>query len=497
MSESLQKIHRNLLEIALQGFSAYQQVNEEADIDNEQIWKMIIHQNLLKRGAKKIPNWTKSRSPSADEESLPTASSEVNINLRYWMKHKQWTLCHEIFNLLYTSKKILHPVILPYVLSCFKSRPDAWPALISVAGKRALWLSKFQKDWAWWNIILDITEQSCLTDDFLLETYYRMRQINPAEANRALRTKWPTLPIALKRFCFEAILQNPVECDMQYIREFVHSRRKKDRVHAVSALLQIKNSDEHQSLEKYSRSFLNKTLKYTDQRITFIKVHPSFTGLAFSLDVLSENPYRFKNPGYQLLAMIDPPIWLEKWKGSLELYIDLMVKQAPIELVNALAISSARFQHQKLIRAFLDHWLVNISIETLSTINFQPVFKTLPLPDYNQALREILEKKDDHLLEKLALLGQENPHYISRENSDAVVLLLLNKVRSDISYSDKRYLTAWMATLSVRLDPRCFLLLNKHWPDDHFFYPSLIKPLTKLKSTLEKRFRSFQLIIQN
>ena len=499
MNHRDEKSYRYLFDKALHGIASYPATAEpkvtiEPISESEQVWKALIRKNLLERGAKQLHTWIKPLPPVSEADSLTSVSGEIGAIFQIWASQNQWALCQEILNLLISTNKTLPPSSLPFILSHFRSQPKIWPYLIRAGGNRLNWLSKYRPGWKWWQLISEVRAQSDLPEEFLVETFVRIRQINPKAAAQALTEKWPNLSLALKREIFEIIQQNPKKWDVTFITSFLNARKKKDRVDAILSLIRIEDTPVFVSLHQFCKSYLDRSLFYSSGSIRFKANYPSLTGLAFSMEALLDHDKALKNPVYKLLELANPDIWLEKWPDSVDTYVTQLIQAAPPELVGALVKSASRFQHHELMKSFLDQWNTG-EIDKINGIDMMPLLSKLPNRDYNICIRDILSKDPDPI-KRLVPLCLKNPHYISRENSDTLAMLIIKIVRSEINYSDQKMLPNWIDNLSIRLDPRCYPTLRKYWPDDHLFYPSMIKTSTRLRNILEKRFRSFQLIVE-
>ncbi len=462
--------------------------NPELDSDQmaDQVWKNILAQEILDRGALEIEKWGRPIPQSATEDE-PFCNPDAANLLSHAARERKWNLLSEGFLLLHRTQKLVHPVALPTMLSSLQGVYPEIPNSIDRLGHRAQWLAKQKESWIWLIDLIDPPNEPNSPNLIRLDHYIWKRYKDPAQANELLKNCWLDLDTPMRLKFVECMSRKPHSTDIPILDLSLSTRSSKLRQKALSILLILPNTLQAKATTNFVREILPDIWQGK-------KVSTLSNELPFKWSDVATHKSYFSNPIYRLISTVPPVIIEQTLNLAPKTFLESDTGAHRERLLQSFVLASTTHRYKRWLQELASFWYKTYPSDLTIGVDFVPALASLPSEFYNKMVSDILD--NDLIFERLFVLGNKNPNYINLKNSREIVEKIFSQLQSDLRHNEKNYLTLWLDQCGNQLDPRVYPFFNSKWQDQQYYFMSVSKSLLKLGAELEERYNLYRAIVE-
>ncbi len=396
-----------------------------------------------------------------------------------------------LFNLS-KNKKCLPPEILPNLLDLSLTSNDLWGELRKSIGSRGLWLIQQNPNW---DRLLQqevSTSWDLASNDERLKILERVRKKDPDRAIELLEETWASESVN-QRIKFLRVLDQSLSKDLEpFLESLLDDRRKEIRRTAVQMLSKIPGSSLSQRM--FSRLEGLMTIKHRKEKKEKLEIElPDKLENDMIRDGIDPRIQWFKGGVKasrlgQMVALIQPHMWLDYFKMEAEQVIELFVRSDWGELlVQAMVESTFLHKNKEWTRALLSFRIASSDRQRWQSLNISRLMDDLP----------------DEVFNAVAIKGMKNTKGLLEENSpvtqllksssclweDELTILVIRNLQEWLAGESSRYWNGWhyrtiLKKAAYTCNPFIHDKLTFNWPEESRIWSSWEREIEEFLSTL-------------
>lgn len=312
------------------------------------------------------------------EESIPL--------LLLWLQY-----CH-------AKNNIVHPEIVPTLLSAGVQQKKLQPLITSCCGKRGEWLSHFNEAWHFSSNQTREEQWQTGTPEQRKSALREMRESNPLQAREWLQQTWPQEDAGSKLSLLEAISDTLNQDDIPFLESLQSEKGKKVKEMAVTLLKQIPGSSvvlQYQQLLQQSVSLKKeKALLGLSTRLSLqfhLPGHIDESIFKSGIDKLS-NTKELTDEQYiisQLMRFVPPSSWETLLNSQPADIIGYLQKdEVGKKMIPSLVIAITNFKDHRWAIAFMQY----------SEIFYLDIIPLIPLQQQEYYSNRFFDKHPDSII---------------------------------------------------------------------------------------------------
>lgn len=260
-------------------------------------------------------------------------------------------------------EQVVQPDLLPEILTVGEQYKKLQPSIATCAGKRGVWLSKFNPAWRFSTTATDKELWETGTPEQRKVVLAQERSTNPDEARAWLQETWTQEDANTKTDLLTLLVTNIGEADIAFLESLSTEKSKKVKDEALKLLKQIPGSA---IIQQYWQ-VVKQSITLQKEKALLGMLHKK--SLHIQLTVTDENIFKTgieklssqKNVTddqfilYQLICFIPPHLWESHFELLPGEIVDLLKKDKEgVRFLPAIGQAAGRFKNATWARLFTD-----------------------------------------------------------------------------------------------------------------------------------------------
>ncbi len=361
---------------------------------NLQLMEAATNLSLMKKAGYPLPKW---------ETPLPSRSEQAESYLDKKLLHYLERLIHgsyrkvlpEFIDLVKDQNKAIPPRFLPPLLNQAVTSPDFWQAIQPIIGDRGYWLINLNP--AWKSLRTQLSPEDLNTQlseaTNLVNLIQPLKVIQPQRAIQLLENEWQNFSKQEKKAFLDIFRENQHPEDEAFLTNCLNDNHKDIRIYAAQLLAALPDNqflkDIYEILEETG------AIRYRERSMKKPKI--SFENLDQLTEKLKDKHINLSDKSTpiqtirQLIALIPPSHWEEKFQHEPRATLDLFVRSEWGEQILPALIGSTKLhENQDWSCTMIDFWLGNFYKQRWEKLNPQELIPLLTTSGFNDLAFEAI-----------------------------------------------------------------------------------------------------------